>query len=199
MGVREQTLPQVALRGRDRRPLEDRIAVRFPSLARRLVAWLTPLVLRMPRRWRLRRVLIDWAAWRLYNAFKRADLKLLRVMFDPHCIWDVTQTRGAEMFAEQAYRGHEGVAAFVAEWGDAWGEGAWPDLVSHEEFEGGVFLADQRVRATGRGSGVPVQLDFFAVAKLRNGLFWRLGFFADRVQAVEAARALSRQATPDGA
>jgi hypothetical protein len=102
------------------------------------------------------------------------------------------------MFAEQAYRGHEGVAAFVAEWGDAWGEGAWPDLVSLEEFEGGIFLADQRVLATGRSSGVPVQVDFFAVAKLRNGLFWRLEYFADRAQAVEAARALSRQAIPDG-
>jgi len=43
-----------------------------------------------------------------------------------------------------------------------------------------------------------VQLDFFAVAKLRNGLFWRLEFFGDRAQAVEAARTLSRQATPDG-
>jgi len=81
-------------------------------LARR-VARLTPLVLRMPRHWGLRRVLIDWAVWRCYNAFKRADLELLRVIFDPHCGWDVTQTPGAQMVAEQAYRGHEGVAAFV--------------------------------------------------------------------------------------
>jgi ketosteroid isomerase-like protein len=152
----------------------------------------------MPRRWRLRRLLIDWAAWRSYNAFKRGDLELLRVIYHPDCIWDMTQSPVAEMFAQQAYRGHQGLAAFVTEWGDAWGEGAWPDLVSLEEFEGGVFLADQRIRATGRSSGVPVQTDFFAVAKLRDGLFWRLEYFADRAQAVEAARALSRQPTRIG-
>jgi ketosteroid isomerase-like protein len=187
------TLSRIALRGRERRPLDDRLAVRFPGLFRRLAAWLTPLTLRLPRHWWLRRLLIEWAYWRSTNAFRRGDLELLRVVWHPDCIWDQSHFEGWPH--ARVYRGHEGLAAFVAEWGDAWGEGGgWPDAFSVEEFEGGVFLADGRLRGVGRGSGAAVELDVCNVAELRDGLFWRVENFTDRAQAVEAARACSHLA-----
>ena len=185
---------RIARRGRERRPLEDRLAVRFPGIARRLAAWLTPLALRLPRHWRLRRLLIEWGFWRGNNAFRRGDLDLVRVIWHPDCAWDQTHFEGWPH--TQVYRGHEGLAAFIAEWADVWGEGGWSDgLFSVDEFEGGVILANQRLRGIGRGSGAAVEMDVFQVAQLRDGLFWRVANFSDRAQAIEAARARSSQAT----
>ena len=195
MGAPENGLSsRIALRGRERRPLEDRLAVRFPPLAQRLAAWLTPVALRLPHHWRLRRLLIVWAYWRGTNALRRGDLDLLRVISHRDCIWDQTHFEGWPH--TQVYRGHQGLAAFVAEWGNAWeGGGGWPDAFGVEEFEGGVFLTDGRLRGVGRGSGVAVEVDVCNVIEMRDGLFWRVENFTDRAQAIEAARARSRQAT----
>jgi hypothetical protein len=194
MGTPEQrTLSRVARRGRHRRPLADRLAVRFPGLARRVAAWLAPWTLRMPRHWRLRRLLIKWAFWRSINAFRRGDLELLRVAFHSDCIWDQSQVQG--WVGDAVYHGHPGLAAFIAEWGDAWQEGGWPNAVSVEEFGGGVFLADERLCGVGRGSGALVELDVYQLHELRDGLFWHVENFTDRAQAVEVARARSNRAT----
>jgi hypothetical protein len=56
----QKALPRMALRGKQRRPLEDRLALRFPTLATKINAWLARAVLRMPRRWRLRRLLFEY-------------------------------------------------------------------------------------------------------------------------------------------
>jgi hypothetical protein len=150
--------------------------------------------LRLPRHWRLRRLLIEWFYWRANNAFRRRDLELVRVIWHPDCIWDQSHFEGWP--GDEVYRGHQGLAAFVAEWANAWGErGGWTDAVSVEEFDGGVFLADARLRGVGRGSGVAVEVDVFNVAELRDGLFWRVENFTDRAQAVEAAHARRNRAT----
>jgi hypothetical protein len=138
----------------------------------------------------LRRRLIEWTVWRTINAFKRADLELLRVIFHPDCVWDLTHLQG--WVEGNVYRGHDGVAAFIAEWSDAWQEGGWIDAISVEEFGGGVFLADTKLRGVGRGSGALVEWDVFQVDELRDGLFWHVEHFSDRPQAVEAARTRSK-------
>jgi hypothetical protein len=65
MGVVEhRSVPRLASRGKQRRPFEDRLAARFPSLGRRLGALLNRAVLRVPRHWRVRTWLIEYATWR---------------------------------------------------------------------------------------------------------------------------------------
>jgi hypothetical protein len=188
--VEQRALPRVALRGRERRPLEDRLAARSPRLARGLAAWLTPLTLRMPRHWRLRRLLIYWNSWRANNAFHRADLDVLQVIYHPDCSWDLTEVEA--FLGDRVYRGHAGLAALIEELRDAWRpESWWTDLVSVEEFDGGVFLAHQRAHGVGRASGIAVEQDLFQVSDLRDGVIWRAWWFDDRAQAVDAANARS--------
>ncbi len=184
-----RTLPRLALRGRERRPLEDLLTVRFPALARRLGALATPIVLGLPRRSRVRAQFVEWSAWRSLNAFRRDDLEPVRAIWHPDCVLDVSEGPGGEVFSRQLYRGHEGLAAWHAEWGDAWREGGWPDLVSWEEINNRVFLLDLKVRGVGRESGVPVEADLFQLAEFRDGLVWRVVSFSDRSAAVDAARA----------
>jgi hypothetical protein len=194
--VESQRLPWVARRGRETRALEDRIAVRFPGLTRRLYAWLTPLILRMPRQWRLRQRLIEWSSWRSNNAFRRGDLELLRVLWHPDCTFDFSRFEG--WVGDPVYHGHEGLAAFVAEWGDAWGEGGSTDVHAVEDFGGGVFVDDHGLRGVGRASGAAVGWKIFAVVETRGGLIWRAEYFGDRAQAVETARAGGKRPSPLG-
>jgi ketosteroid isomerase-like protein len=192
--IEHRALPRLALRGRERRPLEDRLAVRSPRLSRRLAARLTPLTLRMPRRWRLRQLLIDWLGWRANNAFHRGDVEMLRLIYHRDCSWDATRIEA--FIGTRVYRGHDGLAALMTELREAWQEDSWwTDLVSVEDFDGGIFLAHQRQHGVGRASGIPVEQDLFQVSDTRDGLIWRSWFFDDRAQAVEEAKTRSRAAS----
>ncbi len=91
MSRREQNaLPRLALRGKRRRPFEDRLAILFPSLAARIYAWVTRVTLGMPRRWRLRRWLIELSVWRAFNALGRGDLAVLRTVNHADVIYDLS-------------------------------------------------------------------------------------------------------------
>src|SRR5438552_18297364 len=90
-GAEREALTRIARRGRRRRPLEDRFALRFPTVATRINAWLNVTTLRMPRRWRLRQLLIEYAIWRAYNAIGRRDLDLLRTVNHADVIWDLSR------------------------------------------------------------------------------------------------------------
>jgi ketosteroid isomerase-like protein len=186
-----EALSRVALRGAERRPLEDRVAVRYPRLARRMGAWLTPMILRMPHRWRLRRWLLGWSAWRSVNAFKRGDLELMRVIWHPDCEWDYSRFGG--WVAADVYRGHQGLAEFISEWGENFQEGGWADALSIEQFDRHVLLVSQRLRGVGRSSGALVEMDSFAVAQLRDGLIWRYEHFADIAESRAAAERLAAE------
>ena len=78
----------MALRGKTRRPIEDRLAMRFPTLATRINAWLTQAASRMPRRWRLRQLLFEFAARRAFNAIGRGDVAVLKPSTTPR--WSTT-------------------------------------------------------------------------------------------------------------
>jgi hypothetical protein len=155
---------------------------------------LTPVVLRLPRSWRARRLLVEWAVWRGIAARKRGDLEVLRTIWHPDCIFDFTRARA--WVGGRLYRGHDGLAELAAEWGEAWREGGWvdahsPQEVSLEEFDHGVFLFDMQQRGVGRISGAPVEMGMPHVIEFRDGLPWRFEHFNDAEEAIEAARARS--------
>ena len=85
-----------------------------------------------------------------------------------------------------SYRGHDGFMTFIRIW--------------TEDFEGWsieperlIEAPDNRVaaltlqRATGKGSGVPVELHFGQVFEIRDGRIIRVRNFPDFAQALEAA------------
>src|SRR4029450_10718570 len=109
----DKALPRMALRGKQRRPLEDRFALRFPTLATAINAWLGRVVLRMPRRWWLRQVLLEFTAWRAFNAIGRGDLGVLRTINDADVIYDLSRWGWPE---ESLYHGREGLVRFNEQW-----------------------------------------------------------------------------------
>ena len=176
--------PRLALRGKRRQPFEDRIAVRFPSLAARIQAMLTKVTLRLPRRWRLRRWLIEFSVWRAFNALGRGDLTVLRTINHADVIYDLSGWGWPEA---QLYRGLDGVVGFNELWLTQWSEPEF-DVASIEELDHGLFLIHVRLSGMGHASGVEVGMDNFQLVRIRDGLIWRNSFFRDRAEALEAAR-----------
>jgi ketosteroid isomerase-like protein len=182
----QKPLPRRALRGKQLRPLEDRFALRFPTLATRINAWFTEVTLRMPRHWRLRQLLVEFSAWRAFNAIGRGDLAVLRTINHADTIFDLSRWEWPE---DSFYHGRNGVVRFNEQWIGQWNEPNF-DVVSIEEFdEHGVFLIHVHLRGVGRVSDAEVEMDIFQLVRMREGLIWRNTFFRDGAEATEAARA----------
>jgi ketosteroid isomerase-like protein len=179
----QRELPRMALRGKKRRPVEDRFALHFPALATRINAWLTRVTLRLPRRWRVRQLLIEYAAWRAYNARGRNDLDVLRTFNHADVVWDLSRALIGE---QQLYHGRDGVVRYNEQWSNEWRE-ADVDLAEIEEVKPNVFFVHLRQRGTGRVSGAAMEMDLFQVLQLRSGLVWRGTFYPSRTEAIGAA------------
>jgi ketosteroid isomerase-like protein len=82
------------------------------------------------------------------------------------------------------YRGHEGFARWLAEWGAAWS--AW--TIEPEGFidTGDLVIVLVRMKTKGRGSGVEVERHDALVYKLRSGQIVRADYYNDREQALKA-------------
>ena len=182
---RQPALPRVALRGKRGRPPEDRLALRFPTVATRINAWITTVTLRrLPRRSRLRRWLMEWATWRAYNAIGRRDLDLLRTIHHEDVIWDLSRWDWPE---DSFYYGRDGVVRFNEHWLGQFSELDFEVVEVEEIAEGGTFLIHVHLTGTGRGSGAEVHRDEFGVVRIKDGLVWRGTYFRSRADALEAA------------
>jgi ketosteroid isomerase-like protein len=180
----QKALPRIALRGKRRRPLEDRLALRFPTLATALSASCVKVALAMPRRWRLRQLFFEYASWRAFNAIGRGDLEILRTFNHTDVVYDLSRWGWPEA---SLYRGRDGLVRFNEEWIGQWSDPNF-DVVAVEELrERGVWLIHLDLRGTGRTSGVDVQMDIFELIRFRDGLVWRNAFFRDRAEAIASA------------
>jgi ketosteroid isomerase-like protein len=83
------------------------------------------------------------------------------------------------------YRGHEGYAAWLADWGEAWSEfSAEPE----RWLDGGdKVVIVLRMTARGKASGVEVRRRDAMVFTLRDGKTVRLDYYNNEAQALESA------------
>jgi hypothetical protein len=92
----------------------------------------------------------------------------------------------AESIERRSYRGREGLVEF----GQTWTENFERYSLERKELIGGrngrVFACDWQSEV-GRGSGVPVEVESFAVFDLANGKSIRVRMYLDRAEALEAA------------
>jgi uncharacterized protein len=88
------------------------------------------------------------------------------------------------------YRGHEGVRRWFGSFGDAMDE----VYLEGETFipVGDKVLVETTLHARGRTTGIETGQRAFLVWTLRDGLATRVDTFADRAEAVEAARREAR-------
>ena len=82
------------------------------------------------------------------------------------------------------YRGHEGIARWLDDWGAAWAE--WS--IAPEDFidAGDSVVIFIRMRAEGRGSGIELDRQDALVYEVRNGLITRIDYYNDRNEALKA-------------
>ena len=82
------------------------------------------------------------------------------------------------------YRGHAGFRRWLENWDVAWSEFS---MVPEEFVDAGERVVSVfRMKATGRGSGVPVERQDAMVWEVRDGKVVRLDYYNNREKALEA-------------
>jgi ketosteroid isomerase-like protein len=102
--------------------------------------------------------------------------------FDPEIVWD---TSASGMPAAGIYHGLDGVRRFWRDWLEPWED----YKIEYSEFVnvGDSVMCVFRQAATGKGSGIRSERDFFALWYLEDSKVVRFRLFESRDQALEAA------------
>jgi ketosteroid isomerase-like protein len=124
-------------------------------------------------------------AERGYGAWSRGDLEGFLAELAP----DI-EFHTAVLFPgiEDVYHGHDGVTRFWHQMREPFESfSIEPERIERHDDDAAVI--DIRFRAIGKGSAVPVELEFFHAARLRDGLVTWLSSHGAREDAVEALKA----------
>ncbi|MEK6277842.1 MAG: nuclear transport factor 2 family protein [Actinomycetota bacterium] len=116
------------------------------------------------------------------DAWTRGDLDAVMAVLDP----EVEVHTPPEMVNAGTYRGHDGYEHWMGQWMEAWAEfelevrGAEPVGERH-------VVVDLHQRATGRGSGVEVEMQIAQLYEVRDGRAVRFHIYPTRERALEVA------------
>ena len=167
-------------RASERRTLDERLLLRFPSvlpIGGRI--WM-----RMPLRSRLRQLVLTRNLKRFFAALNRRDLAVCLLGLHPQIEFRVTRDFLGPDQAEVVY-GHEGLLQFLQAWFEAFED------IRYEPEEvldlGDMFLVTQQLYGTGLGSGAAVTQRIFVLSHAHQGLVVKQETFLDRAKALEAA------------
>jgi ketosteroid isomerase-like protein len=83
------------------------------------------------------------------------------------------------------WHGHDGYLEMTGAWFEAW-EGLHYEAIDLEAPDDRHVLASMRQIATGRGSGVPVEMDIVFLFEVDDGLARRFHVYPDRKSAIAA-------------
>jgi ketosteroid isomerase-like protein len=104
--------------------------------------------------------------------------------------WELThpdvEVRDHDIMDAGEYRGHEGVARWLVDWGTAWSGFTMDVEEVIEAGESGV-VALIRIGVTGRESGISVEREDAVVYEVRDGLIVQVDYYNDRAVALAAA------------
>lgn len=172
---------KLSIKGRRHRTLDERLTVLAPGLMRRFGA----LLLRLPRRSRMRRLLSGRIFSGNYEAVNRRDYELILARCDPYAEW-VLVGDAKPPGMDSVYSGRaEAVGMF-----DAW-FGEWDELLLEPQelidAGGNRFVVTMRQRGRGRGSGVELDVPRAQLTTLRDGAAIRIETFTDPADALAAA------------
>jgi ketosteroid isomerase-like protein len=166
---------------RQHRTLDEQVFVRFPALFRGFAAFWS----RLPKRSRLRRLILLRLVAQATAAANRRDFDVLLTGFDPEVELRIT---GAGLPVPDFFGSHHGHVGYREAWRrllEAFEDLTWEpeELIDLGE----CLIAVTRWSGRGAGSGVPVSRLLFMVYALRRGLVIKQEDFADRREALEAA------------
>jgi ketosteroid isomerase-like protein len=118
-----------------------------------------------------------------FEAFNRGDIAGVLRLLDP----EVEVHSVAEVGEAGTYHGHQGYLDWTRIWLDAWSEFR-VELEEIEQVDDENVLVHTRQRGRGKGSGLEVEQSGIYLFTVRDGLAVRLHLYADRDQALAAAR-----------
>jgi ketosteroid isomerase-like protein len=171
----------IALKGRSRRGLEERIYLRFRSV----VTFVTRALWQLPPRSRPRRAFLLRAAHLGFAALNRGDFESSFLLYHPDVEF-ITPPRLVGLGFDPVYRGIEGRIDFQRRWTAEWGEMRF-------EPEEMLDLGDQllfvgSVKGSGLSSGAAFESDnWAALSTISAGRVIREQPFFDRREALQAA------------
>jgi ketosteroid isomerase-like protein len=94
------------------------------------------------------------------------------------------EVRDHDVIDAGEYRGHAGVRRWFEDWSSAWAEFS---MEAEEMLDAGErVVAVLRLRTRGRESGVEVERQDAIVFEVRDGKIWRIDYYNNRQQALEA-------------
>jgi ketosteroid isomerase-like protein len=117
---------------------------------------------------------------RMVNAWNRGDYETARDFFDPEV--EVEVALGADY--DGAYSGHIGLARLMRFWGAF---GSYRSDMQESIAAGDAVVALMRHQATGKSSGIDVEMSQWSVYVFRDGKIVRHAQFRSEAQALEAA------------
>ena len=171
----------IAVRAHSRRRLEERMALRFPSV----LALLARAGWRLPPRSRLRQVLIRRYVRLGFEATNRGDYEAANALNHPdvEAIWP---PRLATIGVEPGTRGREERVRFQRRWSTEWGEFRFEpeELI---DFGDGRLLTVGRITGSGLSSGAAFDSDWAVLHTVSAGRVIREQVFLDHGEALEAA------------
>jgi ketosteroid isomerase-like protein len=165
-----------------RRPLDQRLTLRFPRLAD---AYTRFVIARLPPTSRFRQAAV-WRASRLgMEAFNRRDVEAAVSYGRPDFEFEAPR-EFVEVGFDRSYRGAAGFRKYMSTWSEVFG----PDLRVEpvELIDAGdriVLLAN--LRARGQASGIPLTGTIATVSFLNHGKATHVQAFFDHAEALEAA------------
>jgi ketosteroid isomerase-like protein len=173
-------LPPLSERANQRRALDERLIVRFPALYRLLA----DALMRLPPRFRLRRLMIARGIRQAYAAANRRDFDRILAGWDPGSEYRPSADLMPPDF-EAVFYGPDG---YLTMWRRQ--VEAFEDLRFDPEeilYLGDKVLVTAQQGGHGSGSGVAVGQRVFQLFRFRRGLVVRQEDFLDRSEALEAA------------
>ena len=171
----------IVLDAHSRRRIEERLALRFPSLT----VSFTRRVQRLPLRSRLRQAVVRRAAKLVMEALNRKDFEAAFALYDEN-VQLATASELVRLGFDGTYQGREERVRFQRRWISEWGDFQFApeELFTLDDHR--VFVSG-RIVGSGRRSGASVDNYWGAVLTISEGRVVREEFFWDRDEALEAA------------
>ena len=170
----------VALKARSRRGLEERVYLRFPSVAR----FLTGVVWRLPPRSRARRAVFLRAAQMSFDATNRGDFESGFLLYHPD-IELITPPTILGLGFDPVYRGLEARYEFQRRWTAEWGDMRFEPEEILDLGDRLLFVG--RIKGSGLSSGAAFETDWANLYTISAGRLIREQPFFDRQEGLEAA------------
>jgi ketosteroid isomerase-like protein len=175
-------------RTKSQRTIEERVGVRWPSVARRTMRW----VLRLPPGSRVRRAMLQRAARIVFLSWNRGDFALVPSLDDPEVETRLTVgSSRVTMGLDPVYYGPEGHCRVMEDWNEAWQEwDAEIDEIIEEGRDQVLFIA--RVSGVGAASGIKVNEWSAARYTFREGRILRIegALHSDKDRVLDALGAI---------